>query len=529
MFDLRSEACAALDGLESIKKEQLEDQINSIDWEEISKLSKQLTREPSNNAATAEIKRLPDCALQNTLSTEEQSREFQAGLRLIAANQVAVVIFSAGQGTRLGVNYPKGCYDIGLPSHSSLFQLQCERILKLQSLAQELIGPGKRGVSGNSPLIPLYIMTSRSTIEHVQKFFTKNDFFGLNKQNVSIFLQHDIPSLDINGKTIFKSDYELYLAPNGNGEVFEALDYCGVLDDMRKRGILHVHMFGVDNCLVKPADPVFVHLAASRHCDVATKAVEKTSPEENVGLIVLKNGKPASIEYTEISSEQSHQREPLNPVRPSSNVETIRDDEILMQNDEVSCPQKLYFRHANIVNHYFSFSFLETAPKYGKSLPYHIAGKKIQAYSHSEKKIVDIIAIKHEKFVFDIFRYCTLHKFLCYVVPREDEFSPLKNKPGTGRDDPETSRNAMLVRGRKWVESNGGRVVANQSGEQNIVGVEIASALSYGGEGLEGCKGHNFIDQSLIKSIPEMNNTEAIPAIINRINKDSCAKVCQSV
>ena len=141
--------------------------------------------------------------------------------------------------------------------------------------------------------------------------YEKNNYFGCPKEVIGMFFkQGELPMIDENGKLIIDEQGLIKEAADGHGGVFESLYKSGALEDMKKRGIEWIFVGGVDNVLVRMADPMFVGFAACNNYMVASKTIIKAYPEEKVGVFCKKDGKPYVIEYTEISDEMAHEKNP---------------------------------------------------------------------------------------------------------------------------------------------------------------------------------------------------------------------------
>ncbi|RKP15047.1 UDP-N-acetylglucosamine diphosphorylase [Piptocephalis cylindrospora] len=433
------------------EQEKLVSQLRAMDLDRINGIFKLATTTKTPPAST--VTPLPEEVIGSTIDgTPEQKATWEAkGFELVAANQVAVVLMAGGQGTRLGSAAPKGCYDIGLPSHKSLFALQADRIRRVQILAA-----AKAGKAPEEVTIPWYVMTSAPTRAATEAHFKENNYFGLEPSSVFFFNQGTLPCFDPSGKIFLSDPSTLTASPDGNGGIYAALSSEGVLEDMAKRGIEHIHSYCVDNCLVRVADPTFVGYCALQGAECGAKVVRKTEPAEPVGVLCKREGKYSVVEYSEIDKEMSEQR------REGSD--------------------KLVYGAANIANHYYTRAFLERVPEFESSLAYHVASKKIPHVDITTGEAVKPTSpngVKLELFVFDVFPHT--EKLAVLEVERAEEFAPLKNAPGTGVDCPETSKEALLAQQRRWLQAAG---VSSIEGD-----VELSSLTSYQGEGLEAFAG----------------------------------------
>lgn len=306
--------------------------------------------------------------------------DFKRGQKAAAEGRCACVILAGGQGSRFSCTGPKGCVPVTAVKKKSLYQLVAEKI----KAASEQVG------------YPLKVAFMTSPLNHVETetYFVQNAFFGLNPQQVTFFYQQMWPFLDMEGHLFFEKPDTIAHGPNGNGSVFRRLVEAGIWQKWSESGVERVHVLPIDNPLALPFDYEIFGFHERMECEVVLKGAMRRDRNESVGLLVHVEGKPAIVEYSEISHP------------PEEGV-------------------------ANLGLYTFSMPFIKRASEV--LFPLHRAQK---APTGMEKK-----AWKFEEFIFDALPIAASCEALLY--PRSSTFAPLKNLKGA--DSMESVQAAVLA------------------------------------------------------------------------------------
>lgn len=331
------------------------------------------------------------------------------GRELIAAGKAGYLTVAGGQGSRLGFDGPKGCFPISPIRGATLFQIFAEKILAARRRFQ-------------SPQY-WYIMTSPLNLRETRRFFESNGYFGLPEEEVLFFTQGLFPSLSAQGELLLDERGGLFQNPNGHGGTIAALQDSGCLDHLQARGIEQLFYFQVDNPLVRIPDPHFLGVHALKRSQMSSKVIEKAHPEEKLGSSGRVDGKPAVIEYSDLSPEQMRARD---------------------------AGGRLLYSHGSIAVHILDVEFLSL---HTGELPLHVARKRIKAWTPNDEggTVSEREAIKFEMFIFDALSEAIDPLF--FETLREDEFAPLKNR--TGPDSIETCKQGMTKLYARWLQSAG--------------------------------------------------------------------------
>lgn len=330
---------------------------------------------------------------------EARQEEFKAiGLQAIREGKVGALLLAGGQGTRLGLDKPKGTLNIGINKELFLFE---QLIRNLEDVT------GEAGVP-----VPLYIMTSNINHQDTVAFFEEHDYFGYPKDFVKFFVQEMEPACDFEGRVLMNSSTEVAMSPNGNGGWFGSMIKAGLLDDIHEKGVEWINVFAVDNCLQRIADPMFIGATLANGCESGAKVVRKAAPDEKIGVLCTEDGKPSIAEYYEMTEEMA----------------TARNEE-----------GELQYAFGVILNYLFSEKKLEEIAD--ARMPIHVVEKKVpyMDVDGTGVKPVEPNAYKFETLVLDMVHM--MEDCVPYEIVREWEFAPIKNLHGV--DSLDSARKLM--------------------------------------------------------------------------------------
>ncbi len=384
------------DELDNEEKQNLLSQIELIDFSVLENLKKE------NQYSLQRGKFEPLGAVTINDISENKEKYYSIGCETIKNNKVAAVLLAGGQGTRLGFDKPKGMFNIGITKELYIFECLINNIMKV--------------VKNVGVFIPLYIMTSEKNYNDTVNFFNEKNYFGYDKNYIRFFIQDMAPSVDFNGKIYMENKSNISISPNGNGGWFSSIVHAGLLDDIEEKGIEWINVFAVDNVLQQIADPYFIGAVVDSKSQSGGKVVSKSSPDERVGVLCTENGKPAIVEYFEMTNEMR---------------ELLTDD------------GQLAYKYGVILNYLFNLKKLKQIVS--EKMPVHVVEKKIP-YMNENGELINpdkLNGYKFETLVLDMIKL--QDSCLPYEVERCREFAPVKNSKGV--DSVDTARELLEQNG----------------------------------------------------------------------------------
>lgn len=382
-----------LNKIDEAKKQELINQINQIDFHQITELYENTKKKIEFKQSKIE----PVPYLDKAKLTTEQIEELdKIGEEVLKNNQYAVVTMAGGQGTRLGHTGPKGTFKLDVYGKGKyLFEILADNLQEANR---------KYGI-----VINWYIMTSKENNEETVEFLKKNNYFGYDKTKVTVFKQSELPLVDTEGKLLIGKDYRIKEASDGNGGTYSSLRASGCLADMKEKGIKWIFIGSVDNALLKMVDITLLGMAVKNGVQIASKSVVKANPQERVGVFCKMNDHPKVIEYTELPEKMA---------------------------EEVDNDGELKYGESHIMCNLYTIDAIEKISK--ETLIYHTAFKKNSYIDENGKEVIPLEpnSYKFESFIFDAFEF--FDDIAILRGKREDDFAPVKNKEGV--DSPKTAK-----------------------------------------------------------------------------------------
>lgn len=362
--------------ISDLEKEKLINGIKNIDF----KLMKKLY---VNSYIDEKLKlnKVSPLKIINKVSIEDRENYQIIGENLILNNNYGIVILAGGNASRLGLNKPKGLLEVNyFGVKKSLFEIYIDKLKEVYLKYKVYIN--------------LYIMLNSESINIVKKYFAENNYFNYPKDKMKFFVQRNLPLIGIDGKILMKDKANIWLVPNGNGNVFETLKYSNLIKDMKNNNIKYCLFTGIDNPLVNLVDYSFIGCTIFNNYKLSSKTIYKSNALDLDWVFCKYNNKPYMLD----------------------------DNHLKYFNDLKDSNGEYCYREKNIIYHLIHIDYINKFANI--NLKYHRAYKEYQCIN-KEGILENIKCFKFEQFIYDAFYYA---KDMLLYRTNELEFCPIKRK-----------------------------------------------------------------------------------------------------
>lgn len=244
------------------------------------------------------------------LSSEFDTLEAE-GLEDIGS--VAFVLVAGGLGERLGYPGIKVALPVETTTNRCYLAHYCQQILAIQTRytnkvpvatnSTVVVAPTAISVPAvDTPvkplLLPFVIMVSDDTMDKTYSLLETNDYFGLQKEQVTLVRQGKVPALSDAQAHIFKSStYEVEAKPHGHGDVHSLLYQSNLpywwLHDHKH--IKYCLFFQDTNGLGMLSVPLMLATSKRNNLDMNSMCVPRGAKQAVGAIITLQNTNPMDI------------------------------------------------------------------------------------------------------------------------------------------------------------------------------------------------------------------------------------------
>lgn len=173
---------AAMEKNTAEENEALKAKLDAVDWSVLSHITRKETVNERGVFAPLEAVEIAEI--------KEREDEFRhIGLQALKDGKVGAVLLAGGQGTRLGLDRPKGTLNIGVDRELYLFEQLVRNLMDVTDEADAYV--------------PLYIMTSNINHDDTEAFFKEHNFFGYPEEYVKFFVQEMNPAAVMTAESIW--------------------------------------------------------------------------------------------------------------------------------------------------------------------------------------------------------------------------------------------------------------------------------------------------------------------------------------